>query len=173
MKSAAVGPDGPAKPRKRVPRVLRVLGAVVAFAVTLALSLALLSTVFPQVRVGFGMIEDEILFSLAPGGARYPSEGPEDQAAMDNEATSVEANEAALTAVYGDGDGRNFTAPRASIIDMLRLRAHLGDAEMGWLNAHTGTVYVTYRIRSGGRTWVYYQHVVDTGYVFCRELPSE
>lgn len=111
---------------------------------------------------------DSISTMCAPENPLWPSDAPEDQAVYDNDAVSVIADGSGLTAEYGDE--RDFTARRARIWETLYLKFHAGSADKGWLNAHTGTVYVTYAFDMGETTRIFYQHINDTGYVFVRDV---
>lgn len=142
-------------------RLRNVLIGVAAFLLTMAVAWMAV----PQVRDVFAGYYDGILFSMAPENPRYAADGYDDDV-FDNEAQTVTADESALKVVYGDD--RDFEAPRAEFYDMIRLNRHYKSASLSWLNTHTGTQYIIYTFESGGKTWHYYQHLVDTGYVFCR-----
>lgn len=126
--------------------------------------------VWDDFRYTVGSWYDGILQASAPPYARWPVDGrQEDYDVFDDDALTVTANEQELTAKYED-ENRSFTAKRAGLIDLLRLRNNLDHASIGWLNAHTGTCYYMYTFPSGGYTYYYYQHLPNTGYVFVRRV---
>ncbi len=101
-----------------------------------------------------------------PTSAPYPSESAEDYEKFDN-TTIAEMNEEQCTLTYQDGSV--ITIPRSTKNQIRFLNHHIENAEISWINLHNGAVLVVYTIIDGNTTHIYYQHIVDTEYVFYRE----
>ena len=101
-----------------------------------------------------------------PSSAPYPSECAEDYKKFDN-TTEAEMNEKQCTLTYANGT--IISIPRATKSQIKFLNKHLEEAEISWINLHNGAVIVVYTITDGNTKHIYYQHIVDTNYVFYRE----
>ena len=100
---------------------------------------------------------------IPPKDPPYPSDSAEDYARFDND-TSAEMNEKECVLTYSDGTTK--TATRCTDDDIRFLNKHLDNADISWINLHIGTCLIVYTIEDDDVTYEYYQHLVDTEYVF-------
>ena len=105
-----------------------------------------------------------------PSSAPYPSECAEDYKKFDNTTIAI-MNEEQCTLTYTDGTV--ISIPRATKKQIKFLNSHLESADISWINLHNGAVLVVYTIVDGNTTHSYYQHIVDTNYVFYQEETTE
>lgn len=101
--------------------------------------------------------------AIPPENPPYPAESAEDYERFDNDTKAV-MNESECVLTYTDGTTK--TAVRCSDSDIRFLNKHLDDAKISWINLHTGTCLIVYTIEHDGTTYEYYQHLVDSEYVF-------
>lgn len=105
-----------------------------------------------------------------PTSAPYPAECAEDYKKFDN-TTIAAMDEKQCTLTYQDGT--SIAIPRATKKQIKFLNHHLEDADISWINLHNGAVLVVYTIIEGDTKRIYYQHIVDTDYVFYKEETTQ
>ncbi len=119
-------------------------------------------------RIGLVIKENRDAKATPPSNTRYPSESAEDWAKFDNE-SEIYMDENLCTVTYTDGT--KLEAPRATREDIIFLNEHLSEFDLSWINFHTGTCAAVFTLEYEGTKYQYFQHLVDTEYVFVNKQP--
>lgn len=98
-----------------------------------------------------------------PENPVYPSDADVGTDRFDNTTVAtMDENQCVLT--YEDNTIK--ICERATNEDVKFLNEHLSEATTSWINLHIGTCLICYTIDNKGTRYEFYQHLVDTEYVF-------